>query len=557
MIRHKAILLCFAAALTVGRALAQEAPPPPERPQDSRASYPTIATIRILRSDVFDLDADPADRHFPYTTLNLLHIETREHVIRRELLFKEGDPADPDVLYESERNLRLLDFLHQNTWIETVPREDGRVDVVVRTRDTWTTRPQISFSREGNQSTGRFSFVESNLAGFGKTAGVSFKHEVDRDSGGLNYSDPRLLGTWWALDTSYFNRSDGLIYTLDLRRPFYSLLTRRAGGAGGTHFSQVTTLKQDGEDAPGFRQRHSAGWLEYGRALRASYERAEHLFWRFRLEDDRFDVEPGEPPLASSEPIGGAGFVALPDDRSFRILEVEYERRDVDYVTVNYLDKFDRYEDINFGGEWSAALGISPTALGDRHNHVFFSTRYQRWHRPSKNSYLRAAAFVEGRYLAGSARSLMGGIDLLHYYLGFPRQTLVFHVDHSWGHRLDGDRQFVLGGETGLRGYNDRRFDGNKRLLLNVEDRAYLAFDWLHLLSIGVAAFVDAGYVWRAGESEDLGDLVADVGVGLRFDLTRSGAGATLRIDYAYPLNRVGREENPRGVLSIVSGHAF
>jgi hypothetical protein len=557
MKRLTALLGCLVATLAGSGALGSDQEAVHPRPEERPGPHPTIAAIRIIRSDVFDLEANPHDRHFPYTTLNRLHIDTREHVIRRELLFREGDPADPDVLYESERNLRRLNFLHQNTWIETVPRDDGRVDVVVRTRDTWTTRPQISFSREGNRSTGRFSFVESNVAGFGKTAGISFKRELDRDSGGMNYSDPRLIGTWWALDASYFSRSDGLIYTLDARRPFYSLLTREAGGGGGTHFSQVTTLQLDGEDAPGFRQRHTMGYLEYGRALRASYDRADRLFFRFRLMDDRFAVEPGEPPLASAEPLGGAGYVALPEDRRFRILEVEYQRHGVDFSTVNFLDKFDRYEDLNFDAEWSAWAGISPTLLGDRHNHFFFGGRFQRWHRPSANNYLRTSAYVEGRYLSGVARNVVGGIDFLHYYLGFPRQTLVFHLDHSWGHNLDGDRQFVLGGETGLRGYDDRRFDGNKRLLLNVEDRAYLVFDWLHLLSIGVAAFADAGYVWRAGESEDLGDLVADIGVGLRFDLTRSGTGATLRIDYAFPLNRVGREENPRGVVSIVSGHAF
>src|SRR2546422_5107591 len=62
----------------------------------------------------------PRSTLFPYTTLfrslpyiwaNRLHFETREYVIRRELLFEEGDPANPDVLYESERNLRRLNFL--------------------------------------------------------------------------------------------------------------------------------------------------------------------------------------------------------------------------------------------------------------------------------------------------------------------------------------------------------------------------------------------------------------------------------------------------------------
>src|SRR6266571_2804392 len=118
-----------------------------------RRNYPAIATIRIVRQDVFDLD-NPDERHPPYRLADRLHIETREEIIRRELLFKEGDPADPDVLYESERNLRRLHFLHDNTRIETVARDDGRVDVIVHTRDIWTTRPNVSISRQGNRTTG-------------------------------------------------------------------------------------------------------------------------------------------------------------------------------------------------------------------------------------------------------------------------------------------------------------------------------------------------------------------------------------------------------------------
>src|SRR6266581_1537757 len=251
-------------------------------------SYPTIATIRIDRGDVFDLN-NPDERHLPYIWANKLHFETREYVIRRELLFQEGDPADPDVLYESERNLRRLVFLHDNTRIETVARDDGRVDVIVHTRDIWTTRPNVSVSRQGNQTTGRFSFSEQNLAGLGKQIGLSLKKDLDRDSGGIEYADPRLLGTRWALDTAYFSRSDGILYAADVDRPFFSALTPYSGGGGGSHFSQITPLQIDGHDAPGFRQRHTDLMLRYGTALRTGYDTTRRLVYRFRLEDDRFN----------------------------------------------------------------------------------------------------------------------------------------------------------------------------------------------------------------------------------------------------------------------------
>src|SRR5436309_13215057 len=251
------------AILAPGPAAARDTSETRDQP---RRTFPLIATIRIDRGDVFDL-SNPDERHLPYIWANRLHFETREYVIRRELLFEEGAPADPHVLYESERNLRRLTFLHDNSRIETVPRDDGRVDVVVHTRDVWTTRPSVSINREGNETTGRFSFSEQNMFGFGKSLGLSLKKELDRDSGGIEYSDPRLLGTRWNLNASYFDRSDGILYSARADRPFFSVSPVQAGGGGGSHFSQVTTLQIDGDDAPGFRQRQSHLQLRYGREI--------------------------------------------------------------------------------------------------------------------------------------------------------------------------------------------------------------------------------------------------------------------------------------------------
>jgi Omp85 superfamily domain len=534
---------------------AQE-PPPDSSTPPSGPPYPIIASIRIERTDVFDL-SNAKERLAPYILANKLHLLTREQVVRRELLFKEGDPADPDVLYESERNLRHLDFLHPNTRIETVPRDDGRVDVVVRTRDTWTTRPQLSAKREGNVSTYRVGLQESNFLGRGKSMQVSYRKDLDRTSDGLLYSDPRLFGTRWLFSASHFGRSDGRLYTVDLERPFYSLLTPWAGGGDGSHFSQVTTLRQDGDAAPGFRQVHTDVTAHWGRALYASYENVHRIDFGIRIDEDRFEVEPGEAPLANAKPVGGAGYVALPDDRRFRILQVEYRNQKGRFLKVNYLDRFDRYQDLNLGGEWLFSTGVSPAVLGVPNTNLFVESAYDRWFHPGETDYLHFHASTSGRYLAGIGRNFLTGFDLTHYVVRPPNRTLVFHLAHDWGHNLDGDSQFLLGGDSGLRGYDSRRFDGNKRVLANIEDRHYLLNDWLQLLSIGFATFADAGFVWRAGESEDLGDVLSDVGVGLRFDVTRSSKGSVFRIDYAYPLSRLGQDENSRGILSVATGLAF
>ena len=68
-----------------------------------------VGTIRIESLDVFS--DEEAAQGWVYRAANALHITTRVSVIRNFLLFKEGDPYDPNRLTETERNLRNLPFI--------------------------------------------------------------------------------------------------------------------------------------------------------------------------------------------------------------------------------------------------------------------------------------------------------------------------------------------------------------------------------------------------------------------------------------------------------------
>jgi hypothetical protein len=70
---------------------------------------PRIGSITIVTKPLFD--AREQRRGGFYRTLNGLHTQTPAALIRRFLTFHEGDPYDPAKLAETERNLRLFDFL--------------------------------------------------------------------------------------------------------------------------------------------------------------------------------------------------------------------------------------------------------------------------------------------------------------------------------------------------------------------------------------------------------------------------------------------------------------
>ena len=105
---------------------------------------------------------------------------------------------------------------------------------------------------------------------------------------------------------------------------------------------------------------------------------------------------------------------------------------------------------------------------------------------------------LTGRYQGGEVRNAVGEVEAIGYYrwhLGV-EHTLVTRVKADLAKNLDGDTQLFLGNFNGLRGFETRRFAGEKRFNFNLEDRLFFVEDLFHLVSLGAVVFFDAGYVW-------------------------------------------------------------
>src|SRR5258708_4411883 len=129
-----------------------------------------IGRITIHRKNIFETGTK-WDHVFPYSLANKVHVVTKESFIRRELLFKEGDPYDPAVVEESERILRgrsLLRFVK----ITPQPPVNGIVDVLIETDDVWTTSIDISYGLAGGKQTYNAGFLERNFLCQGQRVGA-------------------------------------------------------------------------------------------------------------------------------------------------------------------------------------------------------------------------------------------------------------------------------------------------------------------------------------------------------------------------------------------------
>ena len=69
-----------------------------------------IREIRIYRADPYT--QEQAEESSWKSATNRYHITTREQVVRTQLLFKQGDVLDEELLKASERSLRAFKFLN-------------------------------------------------------------------------------------------------------------------------------------------------------------------------------------------------------------------------------------------------------------------------------------------------------------------------------------------------------------------------------------------------------------------------------------------------------------
>ena len=109
-----------------------------------------------------------------------------------------------------------------------------------------------------------------------------------------------------------------------------------------------------------------------------------------------------------------------------------------------------------------------------------------------------------------------------------------------YGSNLDPEVQIRLGADSGLRGYPVRQFAGDRSFLVSAEGRWFLADNIGRLVSVGVAAFVDAGFAWPRGQPMTLGDMRSNVGVSLLLGSNRiSGSRPGVRFDFVYALQPI------------------
>jgi hypothetical protein len=504
-----------------------------------------IGEILIEANDIFDLD-DPEENNWAFRTANRLHIVTKPRVIRNLILFKPGDPYRARVLEESERILRSQRYLYDAS-IEPIRYENGRVDVRVRTRDVWTLTPGLGYSRAGGEDEFRIGIEDSNVLGYGKEITIRWDKRIDRTQVLYRYRDPAVLGSRITLEAQYADNSDGFGRLFSIARPFYAQDVRWAASAVVFDDESVVSLYDRGEIFASFQQ--SVRYLETsggigrrtlsGRVLRGSLG--------YTFEEKRFTADPG----GGTPPPEG-----VPPDRTLAYPWVGFETFRDRFVEVRNLDRIMRTEDLYVGNLLRAELGISAEPFGaEGPTRLVYEGLWRGGRVRDGRDYLLARFGISGRYGAGVTENLLAGGALRAFFRQEARWAFVAEISADVSRNLDPERQLVLGGDTGLRGYPIRYARGDRRWLVTLEQRFYSDWELLKLVHVGAAVFLDVGRAWfEDGEPDDLG-ILKDVGIGLRLSSSRSSQGGMVHVDFAVPLD--GEPDIRRSQIVIRSRDRF
>jgi hypothetical protein len=493
--------------------------------QELEAAGAVIGEIRVVVGDIFDPSVR-GEGGWLYRTANRLHVETRPKVIRNQLLFRSGEPYSDRLVQETERILRSNDFLYDAS-IRPYAFDGRTVDLEVRTRDTWTLNPGINFSRQGGANETAIEIEEKNLLGNGQKLSFGWADDVDRESLNFEFFDPHFLSTWTRFGIVYSDADDGDTKALRLDRPFYALDTRRAGGlylfdsirnepryAYGDKIGEFQQDQQYAEIHGGWSAGWRDGWVRRWTAG-VTYDRS------------RFATVP-------DEALGGP----LPEDRElvypwlgFDLVEDVYEER------LNQ-DQIQRTEDVLLGLRAGARIGFAADAFGSDRDALMLSIYAQDGWDFGRERSLFATVVGSGRVEDSGLRNGMLTAEARLYARTSAKTKFFATVNGTVVEDLDDDRQLLLGGEEGLRGYPLRYQAGTARALLTLEERYYTGWYPFRLFHVAAAAFFDMGRTWGTDVTGATSDgLLKDVGLGLRLGSSRSAFGNVVHIDLAFPLD--------------------
>ena len=546
-----------------------------------------LSDLVINRRDIFGSETGEANvTPRLYRVIDALHVKTREKTILLETGLKPGQRVIASDVAELERNLRALGIF-ASVSVKLVPVDDNQAEIHIQTRD----RLSVVFGAAGSFLGGigqlGFTVGERNVNGSGDRLLLSYSGTTDGDlRGAIAYDDIHFINRNHAASYSLGQTDEGRFYQFQVSRPFKTLASKFSWSLGaesvgsevdffenGVSVAQVP-LQRESLVLQGSRRFATHKWSSVASSFR------RYLRYGAVLRVDRRDFEPTigiqpdfvTPPLDNTRTFAGA------------LLEVSRNRR---FEKTTGVDTVQFTEDLSFGYSAEILAGVErmddSADVTETEPELFLEARYAFGSSlvnviaedansvPVKSAPEKSAPVKSGRLSllpaqsfgtvsfngfsnlqSGDDRSWSAAMTLKLFNRAIESHTLASRISYITSDRgSDLPAQFTLGENNGLRGYSARQFSGSSRLRINLEDRIFTGWR-VGAIDVGLLAFVDAG--WAGDDFSEL-SLNTSAGLGLRLGSNSLLGADILRLDFAYPFDRV--DGDPAVSVSLAMGQVF
>jgi hypothetical protein len=441
-------------------------------------------------------------------TANRLHFQTRKFLIQKNLLFKEQDWVDPDVLADNERVLRSLPYI-DDTKIDVLPlgSKTDSVDILVIVKDNWSMAFDLKID---NINTGNLDILHKNIFGFGQEIKNSALWDKTKRPGWgyeSSYTIPNIAGSFFK-GTILYNRSFGdQTLSFNLNREFF---TPNIKYAGGFSFKNVKSDIRYFQVSP--PQNIPIEYNELGIWTGRSFlltpkntkRSRQNLSFAGKIILDKFYDRPV---------ITENSYYELHNKTLF-LFSVIYTNQN--FYESNLIYNFGRTEDIPVGGKLGLTTGYE---FNEFHNRKYLSGEFATGKFLGTYGYLSTSAALGAFFNRKETEQGILTANLKYFSNLFVVNRFNFRqfitLDLTKGiSRFQ--REFITMNEKlGLTGYRNDSIYGNQRFHIKGETVCFTpwkTYDFKFVL------FMYADYTWLSGQSQNLfyGSPYSSFGFGVR-----------------------------------------
>jgi hypothetical protein len=462
-----------------------------------------IRNIGIRRLPVFGSNISVPLSNNPNSLeklLNATHINTNESIIRKNLLFKEGDTLSPLILSDNERILRQLPYIDDSRII-VIPVSEKEVDIAVVTKDIYSLGAAFRYS---SITKGSASLFEKNIFGMGHEFGVNLRYNSDLPGSpgfGFEYNIDNIARSFVNLDLYYFDGLGEKTYGFNLKRKLVSATTKYAFGISVR--KMYTTEDLDTLPVPEpLKYNLQDYWLS--RSFLIDKESVIRLILGARFTNNDVWNHP---------------FI-LPESyhnlQKYNMLLGSAALSSQKFYKTNLIYGYGRTEDVPYGGILTLTAGKENSEFKER---IYTGARISFGQSIKSLGYFYTTAGAATFFNEGTTEQ---GLLLLRttfisnlFYAGRYRIRNFVKADYTRGFDRYLDEDLTFNREDGFTGFRNDSVGGRQRLAVNLESVLFSPVNF-YGFRFAFFGFADMGLLFGTNEFVQQGVTLSSIGLGIR-----------------------------------------